>query len=84
MLNRKTSREQGKLGLSKLYSDLNVGDKVALLRDLSFKTSFPKRMQGKTGIITEKRGDGYVVDVYDGGKLKSLTAKKINLTKLSN
>jgi len=84
MLKRKIVRERGKLSLSKLFSDLNVGDKVALVRDLAFKTSFPARMQGKTGIVTEKRGNGFVVDFYDGNKLKRITAKKINLKKLSN
>jgi len=84
MLKQKLIRQRGKLSLSKLFSKLEVGDKVALVRDLSFKTSFPARMQGKTGIISEKRGEGYVVDVYDGGKLKRITAKKINLKKLSN
>jgi len=84
MLKQKLVRQRGKLSLSKLYSTLNIGDKVALVRDLSFKTSFPERMQGRTGIIVEKRGEGYVVDVKDGSKIKKITAKKINLKKLSN
>ena len=84
MLKQKQVRQRGKLGLSKLYSNMNIGDKVALVRDLSFKTSFPERMHGRTGIIVEKRGEGFVVDVKDGTKIKKITAKKINLKKLSN
>ena len=84
MLKQKLVGQRGKLSLSKLFATLNVGDKVALVRDLSFKTSFPVRMQGRTGTIVEKRGEGYVVGFYDGNKIKKVTAKKINLKKLSN
>jgi len=85
MLKQKLVGQRGKLSLSELFSTLNVGDKVALVRDLSFKTSFPVRMQGKTGTVIEKRGEGYVVSFHDGvKKVKTITVKKINLKKLSN
>ena len=80
----KPVRQKGKLGLSRIFSELNIGDKVALVRDLSFKASFPKTWQGRTGVIVEKRGRAYVIEVYDGNKLKKITAKRINLKKLSN
>ena len=70
--------------MSRLLSELNIGDKVALVRDLSFKASFPKTWQGRTGKVVEKRGRAYVVDVYDGNKLKKVTVKRINLKKLPN
>jgi len=80
----KPVRQKGKLGLSKVFSELNLGDKVALVRDLSFKASFPKAWQGRTGKVTGKRGKAYVIEVYDGNKLKKITAKRINLKKLPN
>jgi len=84
MLKQKSVRERGKLSLSKLFSELNEGDKVSLVRDLSFKPSFPLRFQGKTGKIVEKSGRSYVVELYDGNKLKKITATRINLKKLQN
>ena len=83
-MNYKPARQRGKLGLSKVFSELNTGDKVALVRDLSFKASFPKTWQGRTGKVTGKRGKAYIIEVYDGNKLKKITAKRINLKKLPN
>jgi len=80
----KPIRQRGKLGLSRVFSELSIGDKVALVRDLSFKESFPKTWQGRTGKIVEKRGKAYVIEVYDGGKLKTVSVKRINLKKLPN
>jgi len=83
-MNYKPARQRGKLGLSKVFSELNLEDKVALVRDLSFKASFPKTWQGRTGKVTGKRGKAYIIEVYDGNKLKKITAKRINLKKLPN
>jgi len=84
MLKRKNIREKGKLGLSKLFVNMNVGDKVALVRNLSFTKDFPQRFQGKTGNVIEKRGASLLVKIYDGKRPKTLVVKRINLKKLSN
>lgn len=84
MLKRKRVREQGKLGLSKLFQDINIGDKVALVRNLSFTKDFPDRFQGKTGVVSEQRGESFVVKFLDGNVPKSNIVKRINLKKLSN
>lgn len=84
MLKRKNIREKGKLGLSKLFTDIKIGDKVALVRNLSFTKDFPDRFQGKTGTVVEERGESYMVNFYDGKVEKNVMAKRINLKKLSN
>ena len=84
MKRTKPIRQRGKLGLSRVFSELDIGDKVALVRDLSFKASFPKTWQGRTGQVTEKKGRAYVIKVSDGNKLKTVTVKRINLKKLPN
>ena len=84
MLKRKPVREKGKLGLSRLFTDIQVGNKVALVRNLSFTKDFPDRFQGKTGIVTEQRGDSLIVEFHDGNVPKSVVVKRINLKKLSN
>ena len=84
MLRRKVQRERGKIGLSKLFADIKVGDKVSLVRNLSFTRDFPPRFQGKTGIVAAQRGESFVVKFLDGKVPKSVIAKRINLKKLSN
>ncbi len=84
MLKRKQVREKGKLGLSKLFTEINIGDKVALVRNLSFTKDFPERFQGRTGTVLEQRGEGFVVSFHDGKVEKKLVVKRINLKKLSN
>jgi len=84
MLKRKTVREKGKVGLSKLFANIQIGDTVALVRNLSFTSDFPKRFQGKTGKVSGKRGMSLIVEIYDGKRPKTLIVKRINLKKLSN
>ncbi|MFC1685705.1 50S ribosomal protein L21e [Nanoarchaeota archaeon] len=84
MLKRKSIREKGKLGLSKLFVKMQPGDKVSLIRNLTFTQDFPKRFQGKTGTVLESRGISCVVKIYDGKRPKTLIVKRINLKKLSN
>lgn len=84
MLKRKSIREKGKTRLSDLFKEMNIGDKVSLVGNHSFTRDFPQRFHGKTGVIKEKRGAGYIVDFYDGKRQKSVVVKRINLKKLSN
>lgn len=83
MLSHKRIRERGKLSLAKYFEELKQGDKVALVRNLSFAPNFPRRMQGKTGKIVEKRGRAYVVKVMDGKKEKTFIVSKIHMKKLN-
>ncbi len=83
MLKRKKLSERGKIAFSRYFQPLKAGDSVALVRDLSFKTSFPKRMQGKTGVVIEKRGAAYVVSVKDYNATKHFTVKPIHLKKIT-
>lgn len=84
MLKRKKIRQRGKLGLSKFFASFKVGDKVALVRNLSFTKDFPVRFHGKTGTVMGEQGKSLVVKIYDGRRKKSLVVKRINLKKLSN
>ncbi len=84
MLKRKRIRQKGKLGLSKVFSNISIGDKVALIRDLSFNASFPERFQGRTGTVIEKQGRSLVVLVKEGSMEKKFITQKIHLKKLSS
>ena len=84
MLGRKRLRQKGKLGLSRAFADINEGDKVALVSDLSFSRGFPERFQGKTGTVIGKQGKAIIVSVYDGKREKKFIVQRIHLKKLSS
>ena len=79
---KKKTREKGKLKLSRYFQKLNEGDRVAVVREVSEKASFPERLQGRTGIIEGKRGKAYIVKIHDKNKLKGYIIKPIHLKKL--
>jgi large subunit ribosomal protein L21e len=60
----KRVRERGKLGLSRLLIEYEVGDKVVINIDPAIHKGMPhKRFQGKVGTIVEKRGKAYILDI---------------------
>lgn len=60
----KRVREKGKLGLSRLLAEYEVGDKVIINIDPGIHKGMPhKRFQGKVGTVVEKRGRAYVLDL---------------------
>lgn len=60
----KSVREKGKIGLSRLLAEYEVGDKVVIHIDSGVHKGMPhKRFQGKVGTVVEKRGRAYVLDI---------------------
>jgi len=82
MVRRKKIRTRGKFSISKFFQKFKEGDKVAIVIERSIQPSFPKRIQGKTGKIKEKRGRAYVVLIKDGNKPKEFIVAPIHLKKL--
>jgi len=84
MLKRKRIRERGKISFMRFFQKFNSGDSVALVRELNQQSpGFPRRMQGRTGVIVERRGTAYVIEVMDYDKKKQFTIKPIHLKKIS-
>jgi len=82
MVRRKKARTRGKLQLSKYFQEFKEGDAVAVKREVSIKASFPKRLQGKTGLIKEKRGKAYLTVIKDQNKEKTFIIEPIHLKKI--
>ncbi len=83
MLKRKKIRQKGKVSLSKYFQKFDDGDSVALVMDLSVQNpGFPKRMQGRTGKVIEKRGSAYVVQVKDLNMPKKYIVRPVHLRKI--
>lgn len=82
MSKRKPIRTRGKIPLSKYFQEFKKGDSVAVVRELSLKGSFPERLQGRTGIVEEKRGRAYIIKIRDMNKEKKFLIEPIHLKKI--
>ncbi len=63
-----------KLGITKLIKDFKVDDRVIIVPKGNFKNIPHPRYKGRVGVVTEKRGDSYVVEVHTS---KSVTRQII-------
>lgn len=80
---KKSPRTRGKLAMTKLYRNFELGNKVAIKIEPSFHKGMPHpKYQGKTGIIFGKRKNVYEVHVKDGGKIKTLLSAPVHLSPL--
>ena len=82
MAKRKNIRTRGKLQLSKYFQEFETGEKVAVVRERAIASSFPVRLQGKTGVIEEKRGKAYIIKIKDSNKEKKFLIEPIHLKKI--
>lgn len=84
MLTHKSIREKGKISFTKFFQKLQPGDTVAVVRDLSVPFNYSHRVQGRTGVVLEKRGSAYYVEIKELGKPKKYLLKPIHLKKIQN
>jgi ribosomal protein L21E len=82
MVRRKAVRTRGKLQLSKYFQEFDNGDNVAVIKERSVASSFPTRLQGRTGKVAAKRGKSYLVNIKDQNKPKSFLISPIHLKKI--
>ena len=82
MISGRSIREKGKIALSKYFQEFKKGDRVAVVKNPSLKSSFPDRIQGDTGIIECKRGKAYIVKLMDFNQEKRYIIQPIHLKKI--
>ena len=82
MVKRKKIRERGKISFSRAFQDLKTGDSVSVVIEKANQSSFPKRIQGRCGIIEEKRGSSFIVKINDLNKDKKFIINPIHLKKI--
>ena len=78
----KEIRTKGKLKLSRYFQEFNNGDTVAIVREISVNSNFPTRLQGRTGIVEERRGKAYLVRIKDNNKEKTFLVEPVHLKKI--
>jgi len=80
VLLKRKPRERGKTGLSKILHDYTEGEKVVVKINPSVHKGMPhRRYFGKVGVIVERRGQSYVVNVPQGDAVKELVIRPEHL-----
>jgi len=73
---RRNPRERGKTGLSKILYEYKPGEKVVVKIDPSVHKGMPhRRYHGRIGVIVNKRGRSYVVNVTQGKAVKEIIVR---------
>lgn len=77
---KRKPRERGKIGLSKILHEYKPGEKVVVKIDPSVHKGMPhRRYHGRVGVIVNKRGRAYVVDVTQGNATKEIIVRPEHL-----
>jgi len=82
MNKRKGIREHGKIKLSNYFQEFKKGDRIAVVKELTEMPKFPKRLQGRSGVVENKRGRSYIVKIKDLNKEKTYIIHPVHLKKL--
>jgi large subunit ribosomal protein L21e len=73
---RRNPRERGKIGLSKVLHEYEPDEKVVVKLDPSVHKGMPhRRYHGRIGVIVDKRGRSYVVNVSQGKAIKEIIVR---------
>jgi len=76
----KHPRQKGLSPISRAIQDLPVGTRVSIILDAGVVKGQPHpRYHGRIGIVTERRGRAYVVDIRDGGSIKKVISRPDHL-----
>ncbi len=76
----KHPRNRGLPSLSRTLATYEVNSKVNIVVEPSVQKGRPhRRFHGKTGIILEKRGQAYLIEVSDGKSYKKVIARPEHL-----
>ncbi len=76
----KHPRQRGLSPISKAIQELPVGSRVAVILDPSVVKGQPHpRFHGRVGVVQERRGRAYVVEVSDGGSRKKIISRPEHL-----
>ena len=77
---RKRARDKGKIGLSKILREYNSGDRVVVKLDPSVHKGMPhRRFHGRIGVVKNKRGQAYIVNVTQGKTDKDIIVRPEHL-----
>ena len=77
---RKKVRMKGDLPVSRAIQEFKPGNRVSVVIEPSVQKGQPHpRFHGKTGVVVEKRGRAYLVELKDGNATKKVIARPVHL-----
>jgi len=79
---KKQIKTRGKLQLSRYFQEFLAGDSVSVVREKAVQSSFPLRIQGRTGVVEGRRGKAYMIVIDDGNKEKKFLIEPVHLKKI--
>ncbi|PSN84422.1 50S ribosomal protein L21e [Candidatus Marsarchaeota G2 archaeon ECH_B_SAG-F08] len=76
----KRVREKGMPSVARMLKTFSIGEKVVIKIEPSVHKGMPhRRFQGKVGIVKEKRGRAYVVEVSVKPQPRLITVRPVHL-----
>jgi large subunit ribosomal protein L21e len=79
---KKNLRAKGKISIRKFFQKFKEGDQVYLVAEpANHKGMYHPRFHGKAGIIKDKQGSNYYVQIKDGNKTKTILTHPTHLKK---
>lgn len=82
MVKAKKIRTKGKISFSEYFKTLNQGDRVCIVEEKAIASSFPKRLQGRSAIVSGSKGKFKLIKLNDGKKQKIYAIHPVHLKKL--
>ena len=77
---RRNKSQRHRINIGTVMHEYSNGDRVAIVIDGGQQRGMPhRRFQGKTGTISGKQGVGWVVNLKDGNKPKTIVARPEHL-----
>lgn len=72
-----------KLGITKLIKSFEIGEKAMIMPKGNFKNIPHPRYKGRVGVVKEKRGDAYMVEIWTSkSTLRQLIVPQMYLEKV--
>jgi len=80
---KKSIRARGKVSIVKMLQKFKKGEKVVIKPEPAVHKGMPnKRFFGRVGIVAEKRGKAYILEVKDGKAVKQVISLPVHLKRL--
>lgn len=80
----KDPKEKGRIPIARIMQQFKLGEKTYLKMDSSIHTGpFFRRFHGRTGIVTGKQGDCYLVEIKDKDKNKTVIVHPAHMRKVT-
>ncbi len=78
----KLLKAKRKITVNDHMKQFNIGDKVRIKIAPYFRGLPHPRYNDKVGIVKEKRGSSYVIEIKDGNKKKELITNPVHIVKV--